>query len=214
MSALIETVRVIAGVAPLWPLHMERLTKSGDALGIPIPDLDRPSGGEDRVVRFAIDLFGVAVSEAPVGEAAAVELMTAPAVHRGYPHKIADRGWLKAARNSIQILGADDALLLDGEGRMVESTIWAIGWWEGEHLYFPPLELGGLPSVARARLSETVRGRMLTAPLERDQLAWRSLLACNAARGVVEVAALDGDPVPSNSRTKALQRRFWARASG
>ena len=45
----------------------------------------------------------------------------------------------------------DDVLFFDAEGYLVESSIWAIGWWDRETLVFPPLALGGLPSVARAR---------------------------------------------------------------
>ena len=213
MSALIETVRVTGGTAPLWPLHLDRLRASGDALGIPIPPLDPPAGGEDRVVRYVIDLYGVSIEDRPVPEVLPLALVTSPAPHRGYPHKTTDRAWLDAARTSVQLLGADDALLLDGQGRVVEASRWAIGWWDGEELYFPPLDLGGLPSVARARLSETVRGTVLTAPLRREELAWRSLLACNAARGIVAVNTVDGESVPGNFRTTAIAGRFWRRSA-
>jgi hypothetical protein len=71
-----------------------------------------------------------------------------------------------------------------------------------------------LPSVARARLAETVRGGLRATPLARDALAWRSLVACNAARGLVPVHSLDGEPVPGNLRTEAVMKRFWLRAPG
>jgi branched-subunit amino acid aminotransferase/4-amino-4-deoxychorismate lyase len=213
VSVLIETVRVVGGGAPLWSLHLDRLRRSGDVLGVPIPPLEPPVGGGDRVVRYEIDLYGVRVEEVTLPETQPLALVTSPATHRGYPHKIKHRGWLDAARTSVGLLGGDDALMLDDQGRVVEATIWAIGWWDGEELYFPPLELGGLPSVARARLGETVRGRLLTAPLRREELAWRSLLACNAVRGVVPVNSLDGEAVPGNIRTTAVASRFWRRTA-
>ena len=141
-----------------------------------------------------------------------VALVTSPGVHRGYPHKTTDRAWLEAARLSVTPLRADDALLLDAEGRVVEATRWAIGWWDGEEMMFPPLSLGGLPSVARTHLSRLVRGGVRTEVLARQELSGRCLVACNAARGIVPVAALDGEAVPGNLRTAPLAQRFWEKA--
>lgn len=209
--SLIETVRVVDGRAPLWPLHLDRVTRSAEALGLTLPELVRPEGGEDRVVRIEVSGTRVLVSDREVGGTAPLALYTSPAAHRGYPHKTADRAWLEAARMTAGHFEADDALMLHQNGQVVEATIWAIAWWDGETLVFPPLALGGLPSVARARLAETVRGGIKEAAVTRDELRGVALLACNAARGVVSVAALDDDAVPANHRTLALARRFWAR---
>jgi branched-subunit amino acid aminotransferase/4-amino-4-deoxychorismate lyase len=214
MTTLIETVRVIDGRAPLWPLHMRRLMQAGLDLGIRVPDLPEPAGGDDRVVRFEVGDGGMRVSEREVPPSAPIALATSPAVHRGYPHKITDRSWLEAARLSVQPLGADDALLLTGATEMVEATVWAIAWWDAETLCFPPLTLGGLPSVARARLTETVRGGVREVAIRREELAWRALVACNAARGMTTVHSLDGEPVPGNLRTTAVAGRFWKRGTG
>lgn len=214
MSVLIETVRVIDGVAPLWQLHMRRVERSANELGLRLPPLPEPAGGEDRVIRFEIGDGTMRVSERDVPPPGPIALATSPALHRGYRHKLADRGWLEAARLSVQPLGADDALLLDADGMMIESAIWAIAWWDTETLCFPPLSLGGLPSVARARLAETVRGGIREVSIRREELAWRSLVACNAARGMVPVHSLDGEPVPGNLRTTAVAGRFWKRRPG
>lgn len=208
---LIETVRVIDGRAPLWPLHQERLLRSAAETGLRLSAIDAPAGGEDRVVRFEFSDGGVATSEREVGSVAPLALYTSPAPHRGYPHKSTDRAWLEAARMTAKHFEADDALLLDAGGKVVEASIWTIGWWDKEVLVFPPLALGGLPGVARARLLETVRGGVREAVVTREQLRGLALLACNAARGVVSVAALDDDAVPANHRTRALAKRFWAR---
>ncbi|MGD9524815.1 MAG: aminotransferase class IV [Gemmatimonadales bacterium] len=211
MTTLIETVRVHEGGAPLWPLHLARVQHSARQLGIVLPPLEPPVGGDDRVVRYAITSGRVTTTERDVGSLEPVHLVTSPAPHRGYPHKTEDRGWLAAARHGVLPVGADDALLLDSAGRVIESTIWAIGWWDGERLCFPPLTLGGLPSVGRFRLDEVARGGLHDVPLFREALGWRAMVACNAARGILPVATLDGEEVPDNQRTASLAARFWAR---
>lgn len=208
---LLETVRVRNGVSPLWPLHLERLARSGEALGIPIPALERPVGGEDRIGRFEVSEKGVRYSEREVGDVAPLALVTALTPHRGYPHKVAARAWLEAARLPVRARDADDALFFDADGWLVEAAVWAVGWWDRETLLFPPLALGGLPSVARARLAETLRGGIATGRLNRQEIAGKALVACNAARGVVAIAALDEDAIVANQRTIAVGKRFWAR---
>jgi branched-subunit amino acid aminotransferase/4-amino-4-deoxychorismate lyase len=206
---LIETVRVHHGEAPLWKRHLGRLTRSALDLGLPIPDLMPPRGGDDRIVRFEVGKDAVSVSERPVESADQIRLVVVPSLHAGYAHKTTDRGWLEAARAAATAQGADDALLLDREGRVVEASRWAVGWWTGERLCFPPLTLGGLPSVARHALERVVRGGIFQETITGPELAQHSVLACNAARGVVAVEMLDGLPLVPSHRTSALTARFW-----
>ena len=211
-DTLIETVRIIDGRAPLWPLHRWRMMNSALMLGLPMPDIAEPSGGADRIVRMEIGADGVHVTERDVTPPDPINLSLSPVPHRGYPHKVSSRAWLEAARATGRVTGADDSLMFDAQGRLVEATRWAIGWWDGETLCFPPLTLGGLRSVARARLTEMVRSGLREAVLTRTELARRSFLACNAARGVLSVGMLDGTPIGDNQRTAALVQRFWDRS--
>ena len=210
-DALIETVRIIDGRAPLWPLHRWRLLNSALILGLPMPDIETPAGGVDRILRMEIGSDGVHVTERDVTAPEPISLSSSPIPHRGYAHKISNRAWLEAARVTSRVTGADDALLFDADGRLIEATRWSIGWWDGETLCFPPLALGGLASVARARLKEMVRNGLGEAVLNRDDLAKRSFIACNAARGVIPVGMLDAVPIRDNSRTEVLAKRFWDR---
>ena len=207
--SLIETVRIRNGVAPLWYLHLRRLATSCKALGVPLPgELLTASGGADRIHRLEVGTRGVTVSERAVGSTAPVSLVQAAVVHRAYPHKTTERAQFDRALEEARGAGADDALMLTAGGYVAECAVWGIFWWEDGRLCAPPLMLGVLPGVARARLEEMTGGLVerRVRPLE---LAGRSLLVANAARGVVPVASLDGRPVPQDAGTARLSSSFW-----
>ena len=210
MSDLIETVRIRGGVAPLWYLHLRRLAGSCKALGIPLPgELPTPSGGADRVHRIQVGARGASVSERPVGPADPVRLVTVSGVvHRPYPHKTTDRAQFAHAMDQARTRGADDGVLLAEGGWVAEAGIWSLFWWEDGRVAAPPLALGVLPGVARARIAE-LTGAVLEGRVRMDDLRGRPLFAANAVRGVVPVASLDGVDVPSEGATMALARAFW-----
>ena len=209
-SALLETVRVRHGRAPLWPLHVDRLRRSASALGYSLPDvLEPPGGGADRICRFEYLSRGrVRLTERGVEELAGVRLRSSPVPHRGYRHKTSDREWLDAARLNAAAEGADDVLLLSEGGFVAESSIWSLFWWDEGTLTAPPLDLGILPGVARVRLGELV-GPLREARLPGPELAARGGFAANAARGVVPISELDGRQVVPHPGTETLREAFW-----
>ena len=209
MTTLIETVRIRSGAAPLWYLHLRRLATSCRALGVPIPtDLPTPEGGADRVHRLLVSRRGVVAGERLVGSTAPVRLVSSKLVHRPYPHKVVDRERFDRALADAKEAGADDALLLTVGGQVAETAIWSVLWWEDGKLCAPPLELGVLPGVARARLEE-IAGGIEERRVTPDQLPAASAFVANAVRGVVPVASLDGKEVPLSAQTEALAARFW-----
>lgn len=209
MPDLIETVRIRGGVAPLWYLHLRRLAGSCKALGVPLPgELPTPSGGADRVHRIQVGSRGATVSERPVGPTDPVRLVTVSGVvHRPYPHKTTDRAQFAHAMDQARMRGADDGLLLAEGGWVAEAGLWSMFWWEDGRVAAPPLTLGVLPGVARARIAE--QAGVVERRVRMDDLRGRSLFVANAVRGVVPVASLDGVMVPSNEATTALARAFW-----
>ena len=169
------------------------------------------------------------IKERPVGSTAPVRLIVSGEVHFPYPHKTTERGQFDRALAEVRTVRsdrtvktdktdrtdqadslsvADEAVMLTSSGHVAECTIWTLFWWEGEKVATPSLELGVLPGVARARL-----GRLLGGLRERrvgvDELRRQSLFLANAARGVVQVASLNGDPMPPDPRTVRLQESFW-----
>jgi branched-subunit amino acid aminotransferase/4-amino-4-deoxychorismate lyase len=209
MDTLIETVRLRNGVAPLWYLHVRRLTTSCRALGVPIPtELITPQGGADRVQRLLVSRRGLVAGERPVGSTAPVRLVTSKVIHRPYPHKLVDRERFDRALADAKTAGADDGLLLTAGGQVAESAIWGVFWWEDGKVAAPALELGVLPGVARARIAE-ILGSIEERKASVEEIRARPMFVANAARGVVPVATLDGVAVPEAPETEALAARFW-----
>lgn len=207
--SLIETVRVRAGAAPLWHLHLRRLVASCRALGIPFPlEFEVPAGGADRVHRLEVGPRGLTVSERPVGPTTPVRLALVETCHRPYPHKTTERDVFDRARAEAEAQGADDALLLTAGGEVAECAIWSVFWWEDGALAAPPLSLGVLPGVARARLEE-LAGGLSERAVPPAGLEQRGLFVANAVRGVVPVASIDGKTVVPDPRTADLMAQFW-----
>lgn len=208
--ALIETVRVRGGLVPLWELHQERARRSAAALGYSLPaELVPPTGGTDRICRIEYaSRERVSVTDRQVEEVPGLRLRTALVPHRGYRHKTTDREWLDAARLDAATRGGDDVLLLSEQGMVAESSIWSLFWWEGGDLTGPPLDLGILPGVARARLDELVGG-LREGHLPGAELPGQGGFAANAARGIVPLVEVDGVQVVPDRRTARLAEEFW-----
>ena len=207
--SLIETIRIRNGEAPLWYLHLRRLAVSCKALGVPLPGvLEVPQGGNDRVYRLEVGMRGMQVSERLAGPTTPVKLVISKVAHHSYPYKTIDRAQFDRAVDAARAAGADDALLLTPGGFVAETSIWSVLWWEGDQLCGPAFDLGILPGVGRARVTELI-GRVEERHSSLRELEGRPFILVNAVRGVVPVASLDGVPVPGSRETDALARRFW-----
>jgi branched-subunit amino acid aminotransferase/4-amino-4-deoxychorismate lyase len=137
-----------------------------------------------------------------------VRLVTSKVVHRPYPHKLVDRERFDRALAEAKAVGADDGLLLTSGGQVAETAIWGVFWWDEGAVTAPPLELGVLPGVARARIAEIV-GEIRERKAAVDEIRDRPMFVANAVRGVVPVASLDGAVIPESGETEALAKRFW-----
>jgi branched-chain amino acid aminotransferase len=209
IPTLIETIRIRNGVAPLWYLHLRRLSESCRALGVPFPlRMDVPSGGPDRVVKLEVGPRGMVVTERALELSTTVRLATVKTAHPGYAHKTTSRDAFLQAREEAASLGADDALLLTGRGFVTECGIWSLFWWDGDRVAGPPMGLGVLRGIARMRIEE-MRGPVEEQTLTRDQLEGKALFVANAVRGVVPVVTLDGAEVPQSGYVSALAAEFW-----
>jgi len=211
-AALIESIRIRAGHAPLWRHHAARLAASARALGLPDPPLEAPAGLPDGALRLTYDGRRVVRDRRPVGSSEPVRLIIATTLHEPYPHKTTDRAAFDRALEEARTAGADDALMATSDGSLAEAAIWGVYWWEGGTLAAPAESLGILPSVARRRIVE-IAGPIAERRAPPEALRTGSPFVANAVRGVVAVASVDGIRVgfdaSAAARTAALATAFW-----
>src|SRR2546427_2984567 len=211
---LIETLRVREGHIPFLERHLARLAGSIAALGLPRPAQDpaallRPfAGTEDAVLRLEVCDARASLTVRELPPLSPPTVITASEPHQPYPHKTTLRDCFMDAAREAEIAEADDALLVTYDGLVAEGTVWSVFWWEAGHLRTPGLELGILPGIGRAHVIELAK-EVEEGRYSREALAGRSLFLTNAVRGEIGRASLDGVPVPTDSRTAQLAKRFW-----
>ncbi len=121
-----------------------------------------------------------------------------PGPHAAAPGAKVPRADVEAAREAAQAAHADEALLFDTAGRLVEGARTnAIVVREDGSLATPTLAFGGVRGIALALLCETLP-EIVEAALTRADLARaREVIAVNAVRGAKPIASLDGAPLGS-----------------
>lgn len=143
----------------------------------------------------------LSATSTPIGdEAPAWRCVAAAVTHPGASPissvKGRDRSLFEAAFAGARETGADEALLFDAAGRLVEGTRSnLIVVRRDGSVVTPSLACGAQAGIARAILLEQLP-LLREAEVSRDELATaREILATNAVRGVRPVIALDGHPV-------------------
>jgi branched-subunit amino acid aminotransferase/4-amino-4-deoxychorismate lyase len=139
------------------------------------------------------------------------------AVLAAFPHpgpeprpglKLTSRLRLALAAEQAREVGADEALLLDPEGWLVEgsrSNLFVVTARAG--IRTPPLSRGAVAGVARSVLLERVPG-LAEADIARAELFQAGeLIAVNALRGALAITRLDGKPV-GDGKPGAWARRL------
>jgi len=214
---LIETLRWSGGYVRL-ALHLERLAVSAAALDF---RFDREQvlaqlaeveasfpAGKERRVRYELRRDGsLQITTAPMPPAADDALRIAVASQRvdaGDPflrHKTTRRAVYERAFAEASSQGCDDALLLNRQGFVTETSRSTIFVERDGVLLTPPLEHGLLPGVLRRELIES--GAAREAPLRLDDLrqAGRWFVG-NSLRGLqlAEIAGSALAPDASNQK--------------
>ena len=117
------------------------------------------------------------------------------------------------ARTEADAAGADEALLLNTDGHVVEASSSNLFWIEGDAICTPPLASGILAGVTRAVIFELIQNRgdavrernVAPGELRRSQGIFVSL----SSAGVAEGLSLDGHPLAQSPLVKVLRDAYW-----
>lgn len=189
-------------------------------------------GGEDSAVRLTVSAGRVdphsPIPGHPVGAptlvvtshplAPAPTGMTAAAVPlaRELPHVKAVSYLIAVmARRQARALGADEALLLDGDGRILEGASTNVFAVLGDELVTPPADAGLLAGVTRAVVLERARAEGLALAERRfdvqELLGAREAFLTSTTRELVPLTAVDRLPLGTGRAgpvTRHLQEAY------
>ena len=118
------------------------------------------------------------------------------------------------ARAEADVAGAQEALLLNTEGHVVEASSSNLFWIEGNTVCTPPLAAGILPGVTRAVVFEICRGLDLevhecsaaTEQLRQSQGLFLSL----SSLGIVEGLEIDGHILNQSPLVQNFCSAYWS----
>jgi branched-subunit amino acid aminotransferase/4-amino-4-deoxychorismate lyase len=119
-----------------------------------------------------------------------------------------DLPWLAAVRSTAQRHGADEAIILAGDGRLIEGTTTSLLWWRGDTLYAPdPERVDLLPSVTRKnllRIAAAAGINVAYACPRPPDLAGLETWAVNALHGIRPVREWVGSTTVAGPAPRAL----------
>lgn len=235
-DGLFETLAVQDGEIVRLPAHVARLAAGAQVLDLPLPAFDLPAiatallqanGLRDAVLRLTLTRGAgprgvlppaqptptLLVTAAPLAPPAPPARLVVATVTRRNEHsplsRIKSLNYLDniLARQEAQRLGADDALMLNTQGRVTESTIANVFLVRDGALLTPPVSEGALPGVMRgAILAHGATER----PLTLDDLAAATEIFLTSSLGVRSVRQLAGHALPSQAVAERLRRALAA----
>lgn len=167
-------------------------------------------------VELTADGLALRLRRAPPPAREARVLVGAPGDPRHQPQrKGPDLVLLGDLREQARARGADELLLCDGAGRLIEGTLSSLLWWEGDALCTTPDDTA-LPGVTRALALRIARDRGVEvrtrAPVAAD-LADRETWLTSALYGIrvvstwVDPRQAAGAPAHANEWREELDRR-------
>jgi len=243
--AAFETLRVYDGRPFRLEEHLARLAGSAERLGLPEPDPEELRRLVDGALGAAgAANVGLRIYWTPgapgAGPTAIVLVSPIPSwiedarargqrlVSLEFPGRSAP--WLLPGTKSVSYAthvaaeaearrrGADDAVLVDLDGTVLEGTVTNVWWREGDTLLTPELELGILAGETRAALLELAGDEgfaVLTGTFRLDRLLEADeVFTSSSVREVMPVVAVDGRAFDSRRAADAMLRALRRLAAG
>ncbi|RZU17181.1 aminotransferase class IV [Streptomyces sp. BK239] len=127
-------------------------------------------------------------------------------------HKGPDLDALAGVRARAVAEGAQEALLVDASGTVLESATASVLWWEGDTLCLPPDGAPVLPGVTAGLIQErAARSAVPVAHRRRTvaELAGREVWLVNALHGIRPVTSWTDDTMKAGPAEKAAEWRHW-----
>jgi branched-chain amino acid aminotransferase len=211
---LYETLKLVGGVPVFFEEHVARLDLGLEELGLERPCARAEMAAQIRRLSAASDVpdgaCRVLVTAGPPQGKPGLLIQTDRRQFPARPLRVISylgvrvRARLKAmtvmqsylAQRAATAAGADDAILIDDEGRIVEGATSNMFLVRGGGLVTPPAEGAILPGVLRAKVEElagahgipVVEAFARVADLRPDD----GMLLTSSVRGIVPVASVDG----------------------
>jgi branched-subunit amino acid aminotransferase/4-amino-4-deoxychorismate lyase len=116
-------------------------------------------------------------------------------------------------REKAQAAGADEAIILDSQGRIIDGSTTCLLWFDGDDVVMPPAEALRVDSITVSLVTEalknagaTIREQWVTP----QDLVKKEIYALNALHGVRAVSGwIDGPEVSLNQdRLAALRENY------
>lgn len=242
-DGLFETIAVFGGRPALLDAHLDRLAASAAEIRLPVDRAmaEREiralcDGAGDAVIRLTVTRGGgarglaipadarptIIAARSPFPHAAlGAPIRLATVSVRRNPTSYASRAKTLAYLDSVLAFdeargaGADDALMLNVEGRVASTAMANLFVLIGETLVTPPVAEGVLPGIVRAAvlaLAADLGLRPEERPVAREELDRAdAVFATNSVRLVMPVTAIDGRATGQESVTiKSLVERLSA----
>jgi branched-chain amino acid aminotransferase len=117
------------------------------------------------------------------------------------------------ARAEAEAAGANEGLLLNTDGCVVEGASSNLFWLEGNTVCTPPVAGGILPGVTRdvvPELCAKLKLQFREADTRPEELAQSDgVFLSLSTHGIVELVDLDGSPLRSSPMTTLLSQAYW-----
>jgi branched-subunit amino acid aminotransferase/4-amino-4-deoxychorismate lyase len=218
-SGCYTTARVEAATPRFAERHVRRLRRDAAQLGLEPPPPESclkalvtlsvaafPSGA--GIVRLELRADGrggtrLIGTARPLGhDPAVLGAVVSPLCHPGPGAapgaKLSARGLLDDAADRARRSGADEAILVDREGWVVEGARTNLaGIGPSGAAWTPPVARGGVAGLAREIVLESCSELRETDVSRESLAAAQEIVALNAVRGAVPVIRLEGRPVGS-----------------
>ncbi len=211
---LYETLKLVEGIPVFFEEHVARLDLGLEELGLERPCHRREMAGQIcRVAEASGVLDGACRLLVTAGAPDGPPTLLIQTDQRRFPARplrvityagVRVRAQLKAmtvmqsylAQRAAKAAGADDAILVDDEGRMFEGATSNMFLVRGGGLVTPPAEGAILPGVLRAKVEELAgaHGIPVVEAFSRvsDLRTDDGMLLTSSVRGVVPVGSVDG----------------------